>query len=192
MHGPLDRSIFALCQMRSAPQARPASCLPRWQTPTTRRTMHTPDPRDLFGEIPVTVTECLIWVEAVAPRWAESSPQKLARYITEWNVPAKIQAAKAQGNFDQLDEEPTVSRYAEGRRSRAVMVSEALAALRAPAAAALRRVPALRFGSPSNSHASPKGSVMSAAWVGPSGFPALRSKRGDSANGSNHRRNSHA
>ena len=110
---------------------------------------------DLFGDYPVTVTDCLIWIEAVAPRWADSSAEKLARYITSWNVPDKIKAAKARGIFAELAEQPEVSRYAESRRIRADMVSEALAGLRAPVVPTIRRVPALRYGSRSNSHASP-------------------------------------
>lgn len=59
---------------------------------------------DLFGEIPVTVAECLQWVEAVAPRWACSSPEKMARYILAWNVPEKVARAKEQGDFQAIVE----------------------------------------------------------------------------------------
>ena len=54
---------------------------------------------DLFGQIPVTIDECLTWIEAIAPRWAGSTPDKLARYIITWDVPSKVAHAKAAGNW---------------------------------------------------------------------------------------------
>ena len=61
-----------------------------------------PEQPDLFGQVPVTVPECLAWVEAVAPRWAGSSPEKLARYITTWDVPRKVAEAKRRGILDAI------------------------------------------------------------------------------------------
>lgn len=55
---------------------------------------------DLFGEIPVTVPEIEAWLRAV-PR-IEPGTTRAAYYVTAWNVPAKIRAAKQAGTFEEL------------------------------------------------------------------------------------------
>ncbi len=65
--------------------------------PTSRRCSP-----DLFGEIPVTVPDCIAWVEAVAPRIAGLRADRLARYIIDYAVPEKIARAKAAGTFEAI------------------------------------------------------------------------------------------
>jgi hypothetical protein len=56
---------------------------------------------DLFGEIPVTLPECLLWVEIVAPRIGPD-PRRIARYIVDWNVPEKVREAKRRGVYNSI------------------------------------------------------------------------------------------
>ena len=57
-------------------------------------------PFDLFGEIPVTWPEVVAWCERVA-RIPADSP-RLEHYVTGWNVPDKIRAAKLEGTLDAI------------------------------------------------------------------------------------------
>lgn len=66
---------------------------------------------DLFGEVPVTEDEILSWVEAVAPRWL-SSDRAYQHYVTAWNVPDKIRAAKLAGMFYAITEKPHTAYHA--------------------------------------------------------------------------------
>lgn len=59
------------------------------------------NPRDLFGEIPVTEAELLLWVAAVSPRWLEPE-RSFRRYVRDYAVPDKIRAAKLAGTFEQI------------------------------------------------------------------------------------------
>lgn len=62
-------------------------------------------PYDLFGEVPVTEDEIFAWVAAVAPRWL--SPERAYhRYVRDWNVAAKVRAAKLAGTFHSTIEKP--------------------------------------------------------------------------------------
>lgn len=63
-----------------------------------------PAARDLFGEIPVSLDELLVWMLAV-PGLAPTSP-RFARYVCGWNVIDKIRAAKEAGTFDAIVSEP--------------------------------------------------------------------------------------
>lgn len=55
---------------------------------------------DLFGEVVVTWEDVRLWL-TVVPRIDPDSP-RAGRYVLNWNVPAKIRAAKLAGWFDQL------------------------------------------------------------------------------------------
>jgi len=57
-------------------------------------------PYDLFGEIPVYHYDIAAWLLAV-PRIDPDSP-RAAQYVRDWNVVAKIKAAKARGQFDSI------------------------------------------------------------------------------------------
>lgn len=57
-------------------------------------------PYDLFGEIPVTWPEVWAWLEAV-PRITRDS-WRAPYYLSFWNVPAKIRAAKRAGTFEAI------------------------------------------------------------------------------------------
>ena len=61
-----------------------------------------PMPYDLFGQIPVTVTDCLAWIAALVPRYRDASPERLARYIRDYSIAEKVARAKAAGIFDTL------------------------------------------------------------------------------------------
>lgn len=56
--------------------------------------------RDLFGEVPVTLDEVLLWMLAVSGL-PPTSP-RFAYYVRGWNVVEKIQRAKAEGRFEQI------------------------------------------------------------------------------------------
>jgi hypothetical protein len=58
-----------------------------------------PAARDLFGEIPVTLEELLAWMLAV-PGIPPTDARRFAYYVRHWNVIEKIQAAKADGTFE--------------------------------------------------------------------------------------------
>ncbi|HJW55883.1 MAG TPA: hypothetical protein VJ577_11465 [Burkholderiaceae bacterium] len=62
-------------------------------------------PYDLFGEIPVTEEEIFDWVAAVAPRWLTPERSFLG-YVRDYNVPAKIRAAKLAGTFHEITSRP--------------------------------------------------------------------------------------
>ena len=62
----------------------------------------TPHPRDLFGEVPVTVDDLYLWCAVVAPRIAA---RNLDYYVKYWDVAGKIRAAKRNGRFDELEAE---------------------------------------------------------------------------------------
>lgn len=53
---------------------------------------------DLFGEVPVSVPEVLLWCRVVA-HLPPDSP-RLAHYVIAWHVVEKVQAAKLAGTFD--------------------------------------------------------------------------------------------
>lgn len=53
---------------------------------------------DLFGQVPVTVDEVVLWCLVVA-HLAPDSP-RLAYYVRAWRVVGKIQAAKLAGTFE--------------------------------------------------------------------------------------------
>jgi len=55
---------------------------------------------DLFGEVPITWEEVYLWCERV-PKIARDS-WRLNYYLQNWNVPAKIRAAKLAGCFDAV------------------------------------------------------------------------------------------
>lgn len=55
---------------------------------------------DLFGEVVVTWEDVRLWL-TVVPRIDPDGPRAVS-YICNWNVPAKIRAAKLAGWFDQL------------------------------------------------------------------------------------------
>lgn len=55
---------------------------------------------DLFGEVVVTWEDVRLWLTTV-PRIDPDGP-RAGRYVLNWNVPAKIRAAKLAGWFDQL------------------------------------------------------------------------------------------
>lgn len=59
-----------------------------------------PFPRDLFGQVPVTLCNVRAWLLAV-PRIDPDGP-RAAHYVAAWNVPAKIEAAKLRGDFDVI------------------------------------------------------------------------------------------
>ena len=65
-------------------------------------TIRRPAQPDLFGQIPVTIEECLQWVLTVGPPWAGASADKAARYIMEWDIAEKVARAKARGEFDAI------------------------------------------------------------------------------------------
>lgn len=52
---------------------------------------------DLFGEIPVTLTDVLAWMLAV-PRIPPTT-RRFAWYVRNYHVIGKIQAAKEDGSF---------------------------------------------------------------------------------------------
>lgn len=64
-----------------------------------------PMPYDLFGEIPVTESEIVDWVEATAPRWL-SPRRSFEGYVRAYDVPGKIRAAKQAGTFQQIIDHP--------------------------------------------------------------------------------------
>lgn len=67
-----------------------------------------PSPYNLFGEVPITENDLLLWCEVVAPR---ITARNLNYYIKYWNVAGKIRASKIDGLFDTLAE-----RQAENKR----------------------------------------------------------------------------
>lgn len=63
--------------------------------------MHRPSAAaDLFGDIPVTVSDLQRWAIMVAGI-APHSP-RYAQYVRAWNVADKVRAAKRDGSFDRL------------------------------------------------------------------------------------------
>lgn len=55
---------------------------------------------DLFGEIPVTLTDVATWTRAVAGIGPDSP--RFAAYVRAWNVPDKVRAAKRDGTWTAL------------------------------------------------------------------------------------------
>jgi hypothetical protein len=53
---------------------------------------------DLFGEVPVSLDDVLLWMLAV-PRLSPDSP-RFATYVRDYQVLDKIRAAKLSGTFD--------------------------------------------------------------------------------------------
>lgn len=53
---------------------------------------------DLFGEVPVSLDDVLLWMLAV-PRLAPTSP-RFPAYVRDYRVPEKIRAAKLAGTFE--------------------------------------------------------------------------------------------
>lgn len=58
--------------------------------------MLTPNPYDLFGDVPVTRFELIFWCKKIAPR---ISPARRDWYIKNYNVLEKVKAAKRDGSF---------------------------------------------------------------------------------------------
>ncbi len=65
---------------------------------TIRHGLLVPCPRDLFGEVPVSLDDVLLWMLAV-PQLTPESP-RFARYVVDYRVPDKIRAAKIAGTFE--------------------------------------------------------------------------------------------
>lgn len=63
-----------------------------------------PAPRDLFGEVPVSLGDVLAWMLAV-PGIAPDSP-RFAYYLRTYDVIGKIQAAKLAGTFEEITGAP--------------------------------------------------------------------------------------
>lgn len=59
-----------------------------------------PAPRDLFGEVPVTLDDVLAWMLAV-PEIPPTSP-RFGPYVRTYRVLEKIQAAKLAGTFEAI------------------------------------------------------------------------------------------
>lgn len=58
------------------------------------------DALDLFGEVPVTWADVAAWARAVADIGPDSP--RFAAYVTAWNVPDKVRAAKLDGSFARI------------------------------------------------------------------------------------------
>ncbi len=61
-----------------------------------------PPKTDLFGEVPVTWQDVERWLVHVAK--LDPTTSRAERYFRDFNVPAKIRAAKRAGTFDELPE----------------------------------------------------------------------------------------
>lgn len=59
--------------------------------------MHS-DPRDLFGDVPVSTVDVDAWLLHVA-KLSPDSP-RAANYIRQWSVVEKIKRAKLEGSFE--------------------------------------------------------------------------------------------
>lgn len=59
---------------------------------------------DLFGEIPVLLSDLEAWVAAVAPRYLNQ--RGYANYVRSYDVASKVRAAKASGLFDEIANRP--------------------------------------------------------------------------------------
>lgn len=57
-------------------------------------------PYDLFGEIPVLLSDLEAWVAAMSPRYLNQ--RGYASYVRSYNVADKVRAAKAAGLFDEI------------------------------------------------------------------------------------------
>lgn len=68
-----------------------------------RRRKPLPNPAlDLFGEVPVTESDVIFWVECVAPRWL--TPERSFRgYVSGYQVADKVRAAKLAGTFYSME-----------------------------------------------------------------------------------------
>lgn len=84
-----------------------ASTLERYTIPTISppinnlkgELMNKYHPYDLFGQIPVLESDLYKWVEKIAPHIAASGQWRIKNYIKQYNVPAKVQDAKATGRW---------------------------------------------------------------------------------------------
>lgn len=55
---------------------------------------------DLFGEVPVLVSDLHAWVFWAAPRWYGT--RRMDYYIKEWNIADKVRSAKLRGVFNEV------------------------------------------------------------------------------------------
>lgn len=55
---------------------------------------------DLFGEVPVLVSDLHAWVFWAAPRWYGT--RRMDYYIREWNIADKVRSAKLRGGFNEV------------------------------------------------------------------------------------------
>ena len=60
-----------------------------------------PRPRDLFGQVPVTLPEVWHWVKQVAPHLAHAD-WRIEAYARGYDVAGKIARAKLDGSFWNL------------------------------------------------------------------------------------------
>lgn len=96
--------------------------------------------RDLFGEIPVTWPEVWDWLENVAGIARES--WRARYYLENWDVPAKIRAAKAAGTFEAALAEPRAGGFLPFQLRRARVATAHRAGVR-PARSAERIEPVM-------------------------------------------------
>lgn len=68
---------------------------------------------DLFGDVPVTVDDVVLWCESV-PHIPPDSP-RFARYVHSWHVVEKIKAAKLAGTFDAITQKKRADESAPSR-----------------------------------------------------------------------------
>lgn len=65
----------------------------------------TPSLFDLFGEIPVSLSDVEIWIDVV-PGWPRTSWRRES-YAAAWNVPDKIRTAKITGHWPEIEKART-------------------------------------------------------------------------------------
>jgi hypothetical protein len=58
---------------------------------------------DLFGEIPVSMFECFLWVHVITQGRFTSSDRSFYYYLEHWNVPDKVRSAKRTGYFPLVE-----------------------------------------------------------------------------------------
>ncbi len=68
---------------------------------------------DLFGQVPVTLEEVLLWCEVVAGIPPDSP--RLVNYVRGWRVVEKIQTAKLAGAFDAITQRKRADESAPSR-----------------------------------------------------------------------------
>ena len=61
-----------------------------------------PRPRDLFGEVPVTEREIMLWMWSV-PVWMtrHARPRRIAEYVKGYDVVGKVRRAKLDGQLQE-------------------------------------------------------------------------------------------